>query len=486
MKNKLPLKALIGTTGAVLLWSLWPANKDVPGELANDEAKSKGLVSMIQPISESQANETGVASGNLPVLASRSSESLDSNKVKDLQTRFKSANNLLDSGERNASVRAFESLISDYPSVIEPYLNLASIYASDSKLDEARSVLLKGFAANPEAGMLFDHLSDVNGALAAHSYKQAIDTKAARVAPALNLARADSVVTQIDQRQQIAYLKQQLSSQQSDEVSAAQSQRVQELEVQIERLIQSGNNESKNLKQQLVQANQQVADLSRSLSQTQEAEREAQARVVRAEQEASDNVSTLNQQLSEKQVALVSVEEKFDLQRKALVRAEQQLKRLQQLEKDNQQLTQDLAKAIAKHSENIQPVSAAPLVASPAETIEQESVAIGLVKRWALDWSAQNVDAYVSHYADNYSSSRSLSRKQWLAQRQVRLTNKEFINVQVSDFVVKDLGQQFSVTFRQYYQSNTVDDTVTKRLVFNKVGGDWSAAKIVNERLVSK
>jgi len=182
----------------------------------------------------------------------------------------------------------------------------------------------------------------------------------------------------------------------------------------------------------------------------------------------------------------LSIEEKFEFQSKVLLKSEQQLRRLEQLEKDNQQLSKDLTQALAKNADISAPDVSTPVQVSPQnQEIEQNSIAIGLVKRWALDWSSQNVEAYVSNYADNYSSSRSLSRAKWLEQRQHRLTNKTFINVQVSDFVVKDLGQQFSVTFRQYYQSNTVDDTVTKRLIFNKTDDDWSTAKIVNERLVS-
>jgi hypothetical protein len=74
---------------------------------------------------------------------------------------------------------------------------------------------------------------------------------------------------------------------------------------------------------------------------------------------------------------------------------------------------------------------------------------------------------------------------QWLEQRQVRLTNKEFISVDVSNFEVEDMGSRFSVTFSQYYQSNTEDDRVTKRLLFNKSGEDWSQSKIITEQLVS-
>lgn len=111
--------------------------------------------------------------------------------------------------------------------------------------------------------------------------------------------------------------------------------------------------------------------------------------------------------------------------------------------------------------------------------------AISLVHSWAKQWSAQNVDAYVAYYAQNYTSSSSLTRSQWLSQRQQRFADKAFIEVIVSDFIVKDLDGQFSVTFKQNYKSDSVDDTVTKRLIFNKNDGDWASAKIVNESTVT-
>ncbi len=476
MIDKLPIKFLIAVLIAVFVWAFVTSSGNSNSE---DDAKTvagsqaENLVSAIQPVSGADAAQSGIARGSLPVLSQRSVQPFEVDKLDDLHARFNRANKQLAEGQAQLAANAYQALIDDYPNIIEPYLNLASIYSSQAKLNEARGVLLKGFDANPKAGMLFDHLSEVHGALAAQSYQYALDTKATNDTPALILARAKTIVTSLDQQQEIAKLTQQLSAQQSQVASVEQTERLRELEAQVQQLQQAAVSAKAVQDNELSQAKARIADLSQSLTQSQAAEREALARVVRAEQDSSGNVSELNAQLLESQAALLAANEGLEQKELFAKRADQAERRVEELEAENNRISRDLKLALASN------------VAKPAET-SQPQKAIALVKGWARAWSAQDVDAYVSHYASNYSSSSSLSRAQWLEQRQIRLTNKEFINVRLKDFVVKDLGQQFSVTFSQHYQSNTVDDTVTKRLVFHKSGDDWSSAKIVNERLISR
>ncbi len=473
MLDKLPIKTLIAVLIAAIVWAF--VNSDLENDNAadaTDRSQTKNIVSAIQPVPDANASQVGVASGRIPVLTQRSNQAIDADKLADLHARFNNANKQLSEGQVELAKSAYQSLISDYPSIVEPYLNLASIYSSQAKLNEARGVLLKGFNANPKAGMLFDHLSEVHGALAAQSYQYALDTKSTTSTPALTLARASSIVTSLDQQQEIEKLTEQLSAQQSQVSSVDQTARLQELEAQVQQLQQAAVSAKAIQDNELSQAKSRIADLSQSLTQSQAAAREALARVVRAEQDSSGNVTALNTQLLESQAALSAANEKLKQTALLSARAEQAERRIEELEADNERISSDLKLALASNT------------ARPEDT-SQPQKAIALVKSWARAWSAQDVDAYVSHYASNYSSSSSLSRAQWLEQRRIRLTNKEFINVRLKDFIVKDLEQQFSVTFSQHYQSNTVDDTVTKRLIFHKRGDDWSSAKIVNERLIS-
>ena len=112
----------------------------------------------------------------------------------------------------------------------------------------------------------------------------------------------------------------------------------------------------------------------------------------------------------------------------------------------------------------------------------QDKDAVLLVKSWATAWSMQDVGLYTSHYSNAYAP--GMSHALWLEQRKIRLTNKSFIKVSVSDFVVARTKHHFSVTFIQRYQSDTLDDTIHKRLSFRTNMSDWSQAKIVGEKVI--
>ncbi len=486
MINRLPIKSLLTVLAVILV--LWLVLSRSSNEnAASISAKtgsgknSPSLVSAIRPISDAEADsiDVGVASGSLE-LRTRQPASLNDTEVASLKSRFKSANADIERGQLQSATVALEAISSDFPSIIEPYLNLASIYVEQQQLEKAREVLLKGFAANPKAGMLFDHLKKVHGALAADSYRQALDTSTPdSSASRLSLARASNIVTQLDQSNQIAQLQKQLNDSRNQiESSGSQSQadKVLALEAKLDetearKLATRAEFESqiRSLKNQLAEASQQL-----SLSQT--AEREARARVVRAEQDAFNKVAEITKELESQKESLLAAQTLATERTDALNRA-QRSQALARQEAEQARLANKPANLVssgAASSENSD---------TGRQALEQNAIA--LVQSWARAWSAQDVGAYVTHYADDYSSSRSLSRQQWLSQRQIRLTNKEFINVNVSAFRVKDLGSEFTVTFSQYYQSNTVDDTVTKRLTFEKNKSDLRNSKIIQERLVS-
>jgi colicin import membrane protein len=381
-------------------------------------------------------------------------------------------------------LNGFETLIKEYPSVIEPYLNSASIYAEQQDFEKARATLLQGFAANPKAGMLFDHLKQVHGVLAANAYRQALDTKSTGPAETkLVLARASSILTQLDQRNQIAALQEKLQEKQNrvaEPGSQLQVEKVVALESRV-RDLEANTLKAKSVYEvEFSGLKQQIAEQSQALSLSQTAEREALARVVRAERDAANEIAQITEQLETQKVLALSSQTLVNEQAILLTKAQQQTQALAALEAENSRLTEtNIASIVPLTNDEL---------ATSSDSSKQNNLqknAIALVQSWANAWSGQDVPAYVSHYANDYSSSQSLSRAQWLDQRQARLSNKKFIRVEVSNFEVKDMGSQFSVTFSQYYQSNSIDDRVTKRLLFNNIGDNGSQSKIVEERLLS-
>ena len=97
-----------------------------------------------------------------------------------------------------------------------------------------------------------------------------------------------------------------------------------------------------------------------------------------------------------------------------------------------------------------------------------------MLKSWAKAWSAQNVDAYLSLYASDFTSENGVTRKEWARQRRVRLKGPAFIDVGVSRADVLLLDENLaSVSFVQRYKSNRLNDSVKKMLLLKKRNEDW-------------
>lgn len=483
MNQKHLLKLLILVPiAAVLAWALLGGqSSNTPDDESLVHAEADQLVSTNQP--ESKANDnsaSGVISGNFD-----SMQALTQEQNATLNSLFEQA---LASNNEAQAIARYMAIIEQFPSAIEPHLNLAAVYAKQGQLEKARETLMHGFEQNPNAGLLFSSLQELHSALAAAAYSKAVNTSSSEV-PKVALPSSNVLLTTLNQQAEIVALNKEISALNLEKLDQTQSadnaqemlaltSELSELKAQLDQLTQDQTTE-------LAAVNSQLVDAKQSLLASQEAEREALARVVRAEQDASA-------QLTQANVTATELAEQESAQKIESLQA--QLSSLENQLAAAQQATLD---AVASNVQ-VAPVGATPVVATnvvasnvdtnntPASEGDNRAIAIALVQSWAQRWSAQDVDAYVAHYADNYSSSSSLSRRQWLEQRQERLTNKAFITVKVSDFKVTDLDGQFAVTFAQNYKSNTVDDTVTKRLVFNKKSDTWSNAKIVNESIVSR
>lgn len=105
---------------------------------------------------------------------------------------------------------------------------------------------------------------------------------------------------------------------------------------------------------------------------------------------------------------------------------------------------------------------------------EREQV-IDVVWSWAEAWSQQEVDLYLSLYAEGFLVPDGLSRKQWEERRRQRLSAPRFIDVEISA-----LGGPYElepdrmmVSFRQEYTSDGYSDVVLKTLELVREDGSW-------------
>ena len=122
----------------------------------------------------------------------------------------------------------------------------------------------------------------------------------------------------------------------------------------------------------------------------------------------------------------------------------------------------------------ITPVPApTPGIKQVQDTQIKETI-IKTVNNWADAWSKQDVDAYLSYYADEFTPAGDLSRATWVEQRQIRLRQPKSIKVSVLNPSILMHGNEHAqVNFVQNYQSDTLNDKINKTLLMRKMNDQW-------------
>ena len=85
-----------------------------------------------------------------------------------------------------------------------------------------------------------------------------------------------------------------------------------------------------------------------------------------------------------------------------------------------------------------------------ASIIEEEVISIKetvetALKRWSDSWSAQDINAYLKTYAENFVPSKKISRGRWEKQRRERVLAPSFIKVTLADSEIKLHGSNPAV-----------------------------------------
>jgi tetratricopeptide (TPR) repeat protein len=103
---------------------------------------------------------------------------------------------------------------------------------------------------------------------------------------------------------------------------------------------------------------------------------------------------------------------------------------------------------------------------------EREEV-LNAVHAWAEAWSAQDVKAYLSHYAGDFQTPKGESHSAWAEERRQRIAGKGRISVKVESPQVSVEGNTATVHFRQVYVSDRLKADSRKVLVLAKHNGRW-------------
>jgi ketosteroid isomerase-like protein/protein involved in temperature-dependent protein secretion len=121
----------------------------------------------------------------------------------------------------------------------------------------------------------------------------------------------------------------------------------------------------------------------------------------------------------------------------------------------------------------VDPASPARVAATMAPRDDSQRV-LQVVDRWARAWSANDVAAYLAHYAPDFEPPQGLSRTAWEAQRRARIAKPRDIKVTIEAPEVVFAGEnRVKVTFRQRYRSDSFNASGTKTLEMVRQGEKW-------------
>ena len=104
---------------------------------------------------------------------------------------------------------------------------------------------------------------------------------------------------------------------------------------------------------------------------------------------------------------------------------------------------------------------------APSEDIQQR------IGEWASAWQRKDADAYLKHYADDFTPVAGITHADWLQQRRERLGRPGEISVQLSNMNITTDGRVATARFTQSYstQGKTLKETKTLALVLRD--GHW-------------
>lgn len=113
---------------------------------------------------------------------------------RDPQMRFLKGTAQAAAGKVEEAIATFTLLTEEYPELPEPYNNLAVIYASQNRLDQARNALEMAVRNNPNYAVAHENLGDIYTRLAQQSYTRSLQLNGNNAALKLKLSTLGGVL----------------------------------------------------------------------------------------------------------------------------------------------------------------------------------------------------------------------------------------------------------------------------------------------------
>jgi len=122
----------------------------------------------------------------------------------------------------------------------------------------------------------------------------------------------------------------------------------------------------------------------------------------------------------------------------------------------------------------------AAIQASVKPRVDQSEQLRNTINLWAASWTAQDVEAYLSFYADSFRPAIGTAAK-WRAQRRIRLKKPKYIRIDLDDIKLTNIAENnATIEFVQRYESNIYKDRTRKRLDLVLRNGQWKIRREVS------
>jgi tetratricopeptide (TPR) repeat protein len=346
----------------------------------------------------------------------------------DVQMRFMKGVMLSETRPAEA-IAIFTRLTQDYPKLPEPYNNLAVLYAAAGQYDRAKVALDRAIRTSPAYATAFENLGDVHARLASQAYDKAlqIDPVTAAPAPAARLTLVRSLGVPAGQASAVAVapLPAPKAAEPAPVVLAA-----------IKPAAPDDRPKPKTMPAPVP-----------TPTPTPEVAKTVVVEASKAAKPAPAAVLAATPKPPPVKTELVKAEPVKPAP--APAPAEPRAVRLVKADKPD------------------------PKARAAQEAAAEKESVLNAVESWARAWSAQDVPAYLAHYASDFNPSGSQTRKAWMEERQARITGKGRIKVSIDAPQVSTEGNTATVRFKQSYISDRLSASSRKTLELERQRGKW-------------
>jgi tetratricopeptide (TPR) repeat protein len=342
----------------------------------------------------------------------------------DVQMRFMKGVMLSEMRPAEA-IAIFSRLTQDYPKLPEPYNNLAVLYAAAGQYDKAKIALDKAIRTSPAYATAFENLGDVHARLASQAYDKAlqIDPVAGAPAPVTRLTLVRGLGVPSGQASAVA-----IAPLPAPKPAAA----APVLLAAIKPATADDQPKPKAVPAPVPEAARAVVAVV--------AEAPKAAKPVPAAQAAQPTLPPAKANV---------VKAEPVKQAPTPAPAEPRSVRLVKADKPD------------------------PKARAAQEAAAEKESVLSAVEGWAKAWSAQDVPAYLAHYAGDFNPPGNQSRKAWTEERQARITGKGRIKVSIDAPQVSTEGNTATVRFKQNYVSDRLSASSRKTLELERQRGKW-------------